>query len=191
MSLQKSGLLPPLTVRLTSVPSPMIRRTVFHPGPIAARRFTAHVAEVTDYFRLWLAPGKSLFDAILDLFTERGFNHATLHLYDGDLAKAAYMVAPPDPSGELVVAYSDPQELAGGARLITANADLGRKANGQPILHCHGALRDGKGRLHGGHIPTDICIIGDGGVRGWAVVPHDEGFVVKNDDETRFPVLSP
>ena len=191
MTQQKSGSLPPLTVRLTSAPSPMIRRTVFHPGPIAPRRFTAHVADTADYFRLWLAPGKVLYDAILEVFTGRGLDHATVHLYDGDLAKAAYMVAPPDPSGEVVVAYSDPRVLPGSARLVTANADLGRKANGQAILHCHGALRDAQGRLHGGHIPTDLCVIGDGGVRGWAVVSHDGGFVVRNDEETRFPVLSP
>ena len=171
--------------------TPAIRRVVFHPGPPAPERFTAHATERAQQYRLWLPPGKTLFQTIVDTFNELGHDHATIQMFDGDLSEAYFQMAPPDPSGKLIVAYGTPTLLPGGARIVMSNADLGKKADGQPILHCHASLLDVNGKLYGGHIPTDLCVIGEGGVFVWALVPDDGGFVVRSDDETLFPLLSP
>jgi hypothetical protein len=139
---------------------------------------------------LWFAPGV-LFDVVVETLSRGGFNHAGLQFFDGDLAEAFYQVAGPDPAGEKLVAYGPPIRLPGGARIVMASATLGRSATGAPILHCHGVLRDRDGRLHGGHIPTDLCVIGDEGVPAWAGVSKDAGFVQRRDAETGLSLLAP
>jgi predicted DNA-binding protein with PD1-like motif len=167
------------------------RRVVHHPGVPAPCRCRTHAAPAADEFELWLAPGQVLFDAIVEALASRGVHHANLQIFDGDLTEARYQTAPPDPRGELVVAYGPPIDLNGGACIVMASATLGRTADGKPIIHCHGILRDRTGRLCGGHIPTNLCTVGVSGVSAWAVVSHDGGFVVGPDSETGFSLLSP
>jgi hypothetical protein len=81
--------------------------------------------------------------------------------------------------------------LPGGARIVMGSATLGRTVEGKPIIHCHGVLCNRQGKLHGGHIPTDLCVIGAEGVPAWAGVSMDAGFIVHPDTETGFSLLVP
>ena len=166
------------------------RRSLKQPGPSSPRRVFPQVAPTADQLSVWLAPGV-MFDAVVDSMATNGFNHAGLQIFDGDLAVAFYQVAPPDPTGEKVVAYGPPIPLPGGARIVMASITLGRTVDGKPILHCHGVLRDRQGKLYGGHIPTDLCVIGAEGVSAWAGVSKDAGFIVRPDTETGFSLLVP
>lgn len=164
---------------------------VHHPGPRAAERCTIRVAPSAHQIRLWIAPGTSLFDGLIEALIGHGYGHASILLFDGDLAEAYFHVARPDPATERVVAYGPAIGIPGGARIVSANATLGHKADGQPIVHCHGVLMDREGGLYGGHLPPETCIVGNGGVFGWAVVSKDGGFVQRFDPETQFPLLFP
>lgn len=166
------------------------RRSLKQPGPPSLRRVVDQEARAADQLSLWLAPGV-MFNGIVEALAGHGFNHASLQIFDGDLAVAFYQVAPPDPTGEKVVAYGPPIPLPGGARIVMATATLGHTAEGKPIIHCHGVLCDRQGRLYGGHIPTDLCVIGVEGVPAWAGVSRDAGFIVRPDTETGFSLLVP
>jgi hypothetical protein len=166
------------------------RRRVIHPGSPLAPRTRVHPAAAEE-FKLLLAPGAVLLDAIIEALARRGADHGNLQLFDGALERAAYQTAPPDPRGELAVAYGPPRFLPGGAHLVMACATLGHGVDGKPLMHCHGVLRDHQGVLHGGHLPGQLCVIGRQGLSGWAVVPRDRGFVASPDAETGFSLLAP
>jgi hypothetical protein len=177
--------------KVPSVIATPLGRRVQHPGPLSAARRHSHAAPAADEFRLVLPPGAVLFDAIIEAFTELGVHHANLQLFDADLAEACYQTAPPDPSCKLIIAYGPPIVLPGGGRIVMGNATVGRTAEHKPLIHCHGVLRDRQGRLHGGHFPTQLCVIGSEGIPVWAVVSRDGGFVVRPDEETHFSLLMP
>ncbi len=159
-------------------------------GALSRHRLASHVAPAADQLALWFAPGV-LFTVVVETLARVGLNHAGLQIFDGDLAEAYYQVATPDPTGEKLVAYGPPIHLPGGARIVMASATLGRTAENKPILHCHGVLRDRQGRLHGGHLPTDLCVIGEEGVPAWAGASLDGGFVLRPDAETGLSLLVP
>jgi predicted DNA-binding protein with PD1-like motif len=163
----------------------------FHPGAPIDERITAHAAGRAVQYRVWLGPGKSLYRAIVDTFRDLGQDHASIQVFDGDLSEAHYQTAPPDPSGKLISAYSAPVFIPGGARIVMANGDLGKDLENRPIVHLHAVLLGADGKLLGGHIPTDMCVVGEGGILAWALVTDDNGFAVRMDSETLFPLLCP
>lgn len=162
-----------------------------HPGPLARERCTVRAAMAADQHRLWIAPGTTLFDGLAADLLARGIDHASFLLFDGDLSEAFFHTANPTADSDRVIAYGPPFKIEGGATLLTANATLGHKADGQPIVHCHGVLMDRDGGLYGGHLPTETCVVGKDGVTGWMVVSKDGGFVQRHDPETLFPLLFP
>lgn len=162
-----------------------------HPGPAAAERCTSRVASSSDQLRLWIAPAATLFDGLVEAVIGHGYGHACIQLFDGALSEAFFHFARPDPAGERAIAYAPAMKIVGGARIVTANVTLGHKADGQPIVHCHGVLMDRQGGLYGGHLSPETCVVGAGGVFGWAIVSKDGGFVQRHDPETLFPLLMP
>lgn len=175
-----------------SAPAGMVRgRFISHPGPLAGERRTSHEAASADQFRLWITPGSTLFEGLAASVIEHGFDHASIQLFDGELAEAYIHVPGPDPTNERAVAYGPAIRLEGGAHLVSANVTLGHSADGKPLLHCHAVLLDRQGGMHGGHLPTEICVVGEGGVFGWGIVSEDRGFVQKYDPETLFTLLFP
>lgn len=166
-------------------------RTVIHPGAPAAERWTSWETGSADQFRLWIAPGVTLLAGLAASVVGHGFDHACIQLFDGVLAEAWVHTPEPDPQGKLVATYGPAARLEGGAYLVSGNATLGRSAEGKPVLHCHAVAVDGRGRLYGGHLPAERCIVGEGGVRGWGIVSKDGGFVQRFDPETLFTIMFP
>lgn len=162
-----------------------------HPGPMAAERCTSRVATSADQLRIWIAPGSTLLEGLIEAVIGHGYGHASVQLFDGELAEAYFHVARPDPAGERAIAYVPAMKIEGGAHVVTANVTLGHKADGQPIVHCHGVLIDRQGGLYGGHLSPETCVVGEGGVFAWAIVSNDSGFVQRHDSETLFPLLYP
>jgi hypothetical protein len=120
-----------------------------------------------------------------------GFSHASMQLLAGELAEACLHTPGPDPAKERAAIYGPPIRLVGGARLLGGMAMLGHGTDGKPVLHCHAVLLDRRGRLLGGHLPPESCIVGAGGVAGWGIVPKDRGFVQRFDAETLFTIFFP
>lgn len=171
-------------------PLPPRPRTLVHPGipgPVRLRTLSASSAR---HFRLALAPGRTLHEAVVEPLRALGVESASMTILGGPLAALAYCVAPPDPSGARVANYTRPIE-AGAARLVFGNATLGRGARGEPLLHCHATFALADGALRGGHVVVDRSIIGASPLA--VLVTTLDGFAlrVRADPETAMPLMHP
>ena len=108
-------------------------RTLRHPGPFNPVRINTLHAPTARHFRLALAPGMSLFDALVKPLYAAGIENASTTILGGYFSSLFYCVAPPDPSGQAVIAYTDTIG-AGAGCMIFGNATLGKAANGEAIV---------------------------------------------------------
>jgi predicted DNA-binding protein with PD1-like motif len=165
-------------------------RTLVHPGPYDPVRIRHMHAPCARHFRLALAPGRSLFDAIVEPLLALGMTSASMTVLGGGFERLHFCVAQPEPSGRTVASYTAPMD-AGAAFMIFGNATLGKTASGAPIVHCHAAFRGADGRVRGGHILGERSVIAAQPIP--VLVTAFEGFElrVKMDHETNMPLLQP
>lgn len=165
-------------------------RTLVHPGRFNPVRIQMGQAASARHIRLALQPGLSLFAALVEPLAAAGVTSASTTILGGFFDRLDYCVAPPDPAGRAVIAYTDPIP-AGAAHMIFGNATLGLALDGRPLVHCHATLRSAAGAVKGGHILTETSIIGPTPIP--VLVTAFEGFVLKQayDAETNIPLLQP
>ena len=165
-------------------------RTLVHPGPVGPIRIEHRHANQARHFRLGLAPGRTMEDAIVEPLMLLGMRSASMTLLGGRLERLLYCVAPPDPTGERVANYTRPID-AGAATLIFGNATLGKSARGEPIVHCHATFVCADGRVRGGHIVVDRSVVGGAPLA--VLVTSLDGIELRitQDDETHMPLMRP
>ncbi|MAA98941.1 MAG: DUF296 domain-containing protein [Stappia sp.] len=165
-------------------------RLLFHPGRSNPVRINALGAPSARHVRLALEPGRTLYEAIVEPLAGIGIRNASLTILGGTFQRLSYCVAPPDPSGRAVIAYTAPID-AGMAEMVFGNATLGVSLENKPLVHCHATIRTGDGEMRGGHILTEDCIVGVDPIP--ALVTGLEGFDVRqaHDPETNIPLLQP
>ncbi len=101
-----------------------------------------------------------------------------------------YCVAPPNPKGGALIAYSEPL-TAGVCQFIFGNATLGTSAKGKPMVHCHAAIRTESGLIKGGHILTETAIVKQRPIT--VLVTSIDEFSIRQtfDPETNIPLFQP
>ena len=181
------GSLPLQTGTMDPLPRP---RTLIHPGRFNPVRIRSLHSDRARHFRLALQPGLSLFEALVGPLANADVRNASTTILGGWFRSLRYCVAPPDPTGRTVVAYSDPRE-AGQAYMVFGNATLGISAEGQPLVHCHATFCTETGEVCGGHILTGHCIVGAGPIP--VLVTALDGFELRQayDPETNMQLLQP
>jgi len=174
----------------TSNSHPGRPRTFKHPGRPNPVRIQSENSRKARHVRLSLQPGLSLFDAIVNSLAKINIENASLTILGGAFENLDYCVAPPDPKKQAIIAYTKPIK-AGKAYMVFGNATLGESMEGQPLVHCHAAIRTEDGEIKGGHILTQSCIIGPKAIS--ALVTSLEGFklVQSFDAETNIALLQP
>jgi predicted DNA-binding protein with PD1-like motif len=147
-------------------------------------------AERGRHLRLLLMPGMSLFDALVQPLAAAGVRNASTTILGGLFDELQYCVAPPDPLRRAVVAYTRPIH-AGRAYMVFGNATIGKDVQGDPLVHCHAAIRTEAGEMKGGHIITQSCVIGPMPIS--VLVTSLDGFELRVafDPETNVPLLQP
>lgn len=178
-----------MTDFITAAPLPRAR-TLVHPGPVGPIRIEHRQASRGRHFRLGLAPGRTLEDAIIEPLTRLGVQSASMTLLGGGLSSLLYCVAPPDPSGERVANYTRPIE-AGAVTLIFGNATLGRNGRGEPIVHCHATFVCADGRVRGGHIVVDRSVVAETSLPVLATSLDGIELRITHDEETHMPLMRP
>ncbi|HEX2136223.1 MAG TPA: DUF296 domain-containing protein [Microvirga sp.] len=171
----------------TQFPRP---RTLIHPGRFNPIRIQSLRSLGARHVRLALMPGVSLFDGLVKPLTEIGITSASTTILGGYFEELQYCVAPPDPSGQAVIAYTKPIH-AGRAYMIFGNATLGKSMKGSPLVHCHAAIRTESGEVKGGHILTESCIVSRDPIP--VLVTSLDEFELRQayDPETNIPLLQP
>jgi hypothetical protein len=137
-----------------------------------------------------LQPGLSLFDALIAPLQAMGIRNASTTLLGGIFNRLYYCLAPPDPSGKSVVAYTAPID-GGQAFMIFGNATLGKSAQGTPLVHCHAAIRTAAGLVKGGHILASQSIVGPAPIAVLVTSLDDFELRVCYDPETNLSLLQP
>ena len=165
-------------------------RMLRHPGRFNPVRIHSERDLLGRHLRLSLEPGKSLHEAIVAPLAAVGVRSASTTILGGQFAQLSYCVAPPDPSGKAVIAYSAPID-AGETFMIFGNATLGIAADGAPLVHCHATIRCADGTFRGGHILPDRSIVAARPIS--VLVTAFEGFTLRQsfDPETNIPLLQP
>ena len=175
---------------ISPVPSTPRPRTLQHPGPFNPVRIHSMRCNNARHIRLTLAPGATLFDALVQPLAALGIKNASTTILGGQFDDLYYCVAPPDPLRQAVIRYSQPIH-AGSAYMIFGNATLGKDAQGRALAHCHAAIRTESGDVKGGHIITQMCRVGKLPIS--VLVTSLEGFELRVcfDPETNIPLLQP
>jgi predicted DNA-binding protein with PD1-like motif len=147
-------------------------------------------SESARHLRLALEPGINLFDALVEPLAKLGVESASMTILGGNFDRLQYCVAPPDSSGQAVIAYASPID-AGRAFMIFGNATLGKSVENLPLVHCHAAIRTESGKIKGGHMLTQTCIVGPDPIS--VLVTSLEGFELRQafDPETNIFLLQP
>ena len=172
----------------TTVPYPRAR-TIVHPGPFNSIRIQSRHADRARHLRFVVQPGSSLYDGLIQPLARLGIHSASTTVLGGLFERLEFCVAPPDPSGQAVIAYSAPLD-AGRTYLIFGNATVGKDGSGKPIVHCHAAIRTERGEIKGGHIITQTSIAAEPVT---ILVTSLEGFELRLafDPETNIPLIQP
>jgi len=165
-------------------------RLMRHAGSFNPVRIHSMHYQSGRHIRLELEPGRTLYDALVEPLRAIGVTSASTTILGGYFDHLEYCVAPPDPSGNAVIAYSRPIE-AGSAFMVFGNATLGKDMQSQPLVHCHATLRTEAGEAKGGHILPQASVIG--AVPLTVLVTALEGFELRQafDEETNIPLLKP
>jgi hypothetical protein len=165
-------------------------RTLIHPGRFNPVRIQSLHSESARHVRLALLPGVSLYDGLIKPLAAIGITDASTTILGGYFESFEYCVAPRDPSGQAVIAYGAPIPV-GRAYMVFGNATIGKSMKGRPLVHCHAAIRLEDGRVKGGHVLTESCIVAGDPIP--VLVTSIEGFELRQafDPETNIPLLQP
>lgn len=165
-------------------------RTLIHPGAFNPVRIQSRQCAQARHIRLALQPGLSLFDALVRPLAEMGVESASTTILGGFFQQLHYCVAPPDPMGRAVIAYTVPR-AAGRCTMVFGNATIGKGLDGRPLVHCHAAVRTEGGEIKGGHIVAPTSIIGSEPIA--VLVTAFDGFELRVafDPETNIALMQP
>lgn len=166
-------------------------RQMKHPGKGSEPRRVVQPRETGGSLRLQLSEGTDLLTGLTEALICRGITDAGLQLLAGDFSEMQYLTGQPDESGQRLATYGAPTTLPGPVRLVGGNCILGRNAVGKPLLHCHAVVVDREGRVHGGHLPPNVCTLGPTGVTALVTVINGVGFQVAYDAETNYDIFQP
>lgn len=165
-------------------------RYLRQPGRFNPVRIKSVASPFGRHFRLLLEPGETLYDAVVKPLANLEIRDASMTILGGWFKDLYYCVAPPDPEGRTVIAYSEPRP-AGFTYMVFGNATLGRSIDGDPLVHCHAAVKTERGEVMGGHIVTEKTIVGPKPIS--VLITSLEGFELRQafDEETGIPLFQP
>ena len=165
-------------------------RYLRQPGRFDPVRIRTEASPFGRHIRLLLKPGETLYNAIVKPLADIEVRDASMTILGGWFQNLFYCVAPPDPEGHTVIAYSVPR-CAGLTYMVFGNATLGRAMEGAPLVHCHAVVKTENNEVTGGHIVTDKSIVGPKPIS--VLVTSLEGFELHQafDEETGIPLFEP
>ena len=165
-------------------------RTLAHPGRYNPVRIQQMTSRAGRHIRLSLLPGVSIHDGLVLPLADLGIQYASTTILGGIFSELEYCVAPPDPKGGALIAYSAPLK-AGLSQFIFGNATLGTSTKGKPMVHCHAVIRTESGQVKGGHILTETAIVTQQPIT--VLVTSIDEFSIRQafDIETNIPLFQP
>ena len=163
-------------------------RSILQPGPPVPERIQ-WVAARGRAFGFTLEAGLPLLEAARRGFASQGFSGGVLSMRGGALGPFAYVMPALSKTGANAAFYSDTFRPDGITQLKCAAMTLGER-DGAPFFHCHGLWTESDGRLHGGHILPEECIVAEPfAVEAFGI--DGAAFTADVDSETNFKLFGP
>jgi len=107
-----------------------------------------------------LAPYVDLIGAIETLCKKYTFKSALITVCFGSLAKVGFESISEDRSNSLGAKLSEPQFMDGPLQLLSAQGTISFEEKiGEPIAHVHAVFGDKNGKIYGGHLLRDECLV--------------------------------
>lgn len=158
------------------------------------QRLSSRVISLADHahktFVLDIGPGRSIWEGVSDAFTRLDIHSAHVDLMGASLDTAVFYTGYPDPAGKRIAQYGAPNHTA-AVTLVAAMGIYGNDKEDRPMLHCHGCLVDGNGKVQGGHLDTEQCLVGHTGLRVYVTAPDEIGFAARLDATSGMFVFHP
>ncbi len=164
-----------------------------HPGPVRGNRvqWVGSVDRSRDLF-ISVGPGRNAGVAVNAALNRVASASAGCgRVISGGFGKLQYHVMTRAQKGVKPYVYGEPIVVEGESTLIASSINVGHRAEGSRILHCHGGVVDAKGTQHGGHIILDNSVAGSAGLQIRLSMFSTVDFVVAPDEETTFELLQP
>ena len=136
---------------------------------------------------LRLPPGKDLIEGLTEACQAHGLKSGFISSCIGSLRRASFFTVVPL-ANKTGGGYGDPIAKEGPLELVAAQGTIGLDAEGDLLIHLHGALSDSQGNVYGGHLIKGKCPIL---VTGEAMIAFLEGVraVQQYDQETDMKLL--
>jgi hypothetical protein len=150
---------------------------------------TAILAGPARHARMKLRGGAVLLEAVTEAMAVLGWSSATLLLLGGPMARAVYHTSILTPGGPRWIDYGPAKDVPAPAWLVMGSATFGTALDGGPALHCHAVLSGG-GRVVGGHLSPQACVLGADGLIAHATGAENAGFHVVREP-SGFDLLTP
>jgi len=103
-----------------------------------------------------LQPGTDLIEGLTEACAAHGVKSGAVSSCIGSLQRASFFIVVPL-ANKMGGGYGDPIALEGPLELVSAQGTIGLDLEGNLLVHLHGALADGRGNLHGGHLLKGRC----------------------------------
>jgi predicted DNA-binding protein with PD1-like motif len=103
-----------------------------------------------------LHPGEDLIQGITAACVAQGMQGGAVVSCIGSLQRASFFTVIPL-GNKIGAGYGDRIEMEGPLELVSAQGTIGLDVEGNLLIHMHGALADGRGNLHGGHLLEGRC----------------------------------
>jgi hypothetical protein len=103
-----------------------------------------------------LRPGEDLIEGLTEACLAQEVKSGAITSCIGSLQRASFLTVVPM-ANKMGGGYGEPIVLEGPLELVAAQGTIGLDVEGNLLVHMHGALADGRGNLHGGHLLKGRC----------------------------------
>ena len=103
-----------------------------------------------------LQPGQDLIEGLAEACLAQGVKSGAVSSCIGSLQRASFFTVVPL-GNKIGAGYGGSIEMEGPLELVSAQGTIGLDVEGNLLVHLHGALADGRGNLHGGHLIKGKC----------------------------------
>ena len=164
------------------------RRTIRHPGPVAAERHRAVSCRI-EPLALTLGAGMPINDAVAQAFAGAGYRAGWADLSYIHMEKMNYVMPAASADDDHAAWYSETYHPPSGGLIRSAGLHLGLRDD-EPFLHCHGTWDvPGAGRRMGHLLPFEAVLARPAAIAAYGIA--DAALVVRDDAETNFRLFSP
>lgn len=97
-------------------------------------------------------PGSDLIPSIYKICEKNDIENGYISMLIGSLKKASFVYAKAEENSKIGIRYSEPLKKEGPFEFLSGQGLIGRKDDGNRVVHLHGMFSNEKMEIQGGHL---------------------------------------